>query len=102
MWWKVSQFVKIFMLHPRASDLGIGVNIFVNIMKGKNDIQVFIVYWMRVSGIILCICALPMRDDITLEHRLSLAGRIHKIIPEVLCQILLMCGILCILYSISL
>ena len=28
-----------------------------------------------------CLCAQPMRDDVTLYRRLSLAGRIHKMIP---------------------
>ena len=28
-----------------------------------------------------CECAQPMRDDVTMQRRLSLAGPIHKIIP---------------------
>ena len=28
-----------------------------------------------------CVCTQPMRDDITLQHCLPLAGRIHKMIP---------------------
>ena len=28
-----------------------------------------------------CVCTQSMRDDITMSHRLSLAGRIHKMIP---------------------
>ena len=30
----------------------------------------------------ICVCAQPMRDNVTLQHHLSLAGCIHKIIPE--------------------
>ena len=30
-----------------------------------------------------CVCAQPMRDDVTLQRRLSLAGRIHKMIPAI-------------------
>ena len=29
-----------------------------------------------------CVCALPMRDDVTLQRRLSLIGRKHKIVPD--------------------
>ena len=29
------------------------------------------------------ICAQPMRDDVTMYRHLSLAGRIHKMIPEI-------------------
>ena len=28
-----------------------------------------------------CICAQPMRDDVTIQSRLSLAGHIYKMIP---------------------
>ena len=34
--------------------------------------------WMQGS---LCVCVQPMRDDVAMQHRLSLIGRIHKMIP---------------------
>ena len=30
---------------------------------------------------LFCVCAQPMRGDVTLQSRLSLAGRMHNIIP---------------------
>ena len=34
-----------------------------------------------------CICAQPMRDDVAMQRRLSLAGRIYKMIPERRCRL---------------
>ena len=36
-----------------------------------------------------CVCDQPMRNNVTMLHRLSLAGRVHKIIPKDLMQICL-------------
>ena len=36
---------------------------------------------------LFCVRAQPMRDDVTLQRRLSLAGRMHKMIPEFCYQI---------------
>ena len=42
-------------------------------------------FWYNISpvtGIILCVCAQLMREGVTLERPLSLAGRIHRILPH--------------------
>ena len=35
---------------------------------------------IRWQGL-FCACAQPMRDDVALQHHLSLAGHVHKTIP---------------------
>ena len=36
---------------------------------------------------IICVCAQPLRDNVTMKHHLSLAGCIHKMIPGMLIHI---------------
>ena len=40
-----------------------------------------VAWWHGKTQGSVCVCAKPMRDNVTIYHRLSLARRIHKMIP---------------------